>query len=163
VPQDVHLFNISIADNLRLGRPDASIEEVEAAAQSALAHEFVEALPEGYDTIAGELGNLLSGGQRQRLAIARALLVDAPVLVLDEAVSNLDAESERELTAGTQRARSGRTTLVVAHRLSTILAADRVVMLETGRIVQTGPPDVLMASDGPFARLVDTQVATADG
>lgn len=161
VPQDVHLFNISIADNLRLGRPDASIEEVKEAARSALAHEFIEALPDGYDTIAGELGNLLSGGQRQRLAIARALLVDAPILVLDEAVSNLDAESEYELTMGMQRARSGRTTLVVAHRLSTIRAADRVVMLEGGRIVQTGPPDELMASTGPFAKLVATQLATA--
>ncbi|MGN9908897.1 ABC transporter ATP-binding protein [Phytohabitans sp. LJ34] len=159
VPQDVHLFNISIADNLRLGRPGATQAEVEAAARTAQAHDFVTDLPAGYETIAGELGNLLSGGQRQRLAIARALLADTPVLVLDEAVSNLDTESERHLSAAIAATRGGRTTLVIAHRLTTIRTADRVVMLEQGRIVEEGRPDDLLARGGRFARLVRTQLA----
>ncbi|MFC0531828.1 ABC transporter ATP-binding protein [Phytohabitans kaempferiae] len=161
VPQDVHLFNISIADNLRLGRPEATREQVEAAARTAQAHEFVAALPDGYDTIAGELGNLLSGGQRQRLAIARALLAETPILVLDEAVSNLDAESERHLAAAIAATRAGRTTLVIAHRLTTIRTADRVVMLEHGQIVEQGRPDELLAREGRFAKLVRTQLTAA--
>jgi ATP-binding cassette subfamily C protein CydC len=157
VPQDVHLFNTTIAENLALGRPDASRAEVEAAARAALAHDFVAALPEGYDTVAGELGNVLSGGQRQRLAIARALVADTPILVLDEAVSNLDAESEQELAESLRTAGAGRTTLVIAHRLSTILTADHVVMLRAGEVVETGSPRELLAAGGPFAGLVQTQ------
>lgn len=159
VPQDVHLFNISVADNLRLGRPDATGGEIEAAARTAQAHDFVADLPDGYDTVAGELGNLLSGGQRQRLAIARALLAGTPILVLDEAVSNLDAESEQHLAAAIAATRDGRTTLVIAHRLTTIRTADRVVMLEHGRIVEEGRPDELLARGGRFAQLVRTQIA----
>ncbi|MDQ7908056.1 ABC transporter ATP-binding protein [Phytohabitans sp. ZYX-F-186] len=158
VPQDVHLFNISIADNLRLGRPDATRDQIEAAARTAQAHEFVTDLPDGYDTVAGELGNLLSGGQRQRLSIARALLAGTPILVLDEAVSNLDTESERQLAAAIAATRSGHTTLVIAHRLTTIRTADRVVMLEHGRVVEQGRPDDLLARDGRFAELVRTQL-----
>ncbi|MER7008895.1 ABC transporter ATP-binding protein [Dactylosporangium sp. NPDC000555] len=159
VPQDVHLFNISIADNLRLGRPEATQAEIEEAARLAHAHGFIQDLPGGYHTVAGELGNLLSGGQRQRLAIARALLTDAPILVLDEAVSNLDAQSEHELTTAIRATSAERTTLVIAHRLSTIRTADRIVMLDHGRVVETGRPDELLARPGAFSELVRTQLA----
>jgi thiol reductant ABC exporter CydC subunit len=154
VPQDTYLFRASVLENLRLGRPDASLETVEAAARAAQAHDFILALPRGYDTVISERGLSLSGGQRQRLAIARALVLDPPVLVLDEAVSNLDAEHERLLRAALETARSGRTTLLIAHRLSTILSADRVVMLAAGRVVADGPPRRLLREGGPFAALV---------
>lgn len=160
VPQDVHLFNQTIAENLRLGAPDASDDAVEAAARQALAAGFVHALPQGYDTVAGELGATLSGGQRQRLAIARALLVDAPVMVLDEAVSNLDTESERELRAAMSHARDGRTILVIAHRLSTIAAADRVVMLDHGRVVATGAHTELLRESPAYRELLASQDVT---
>lgn len=154
VPQDVYLFNQSVRDNLRLGRPDATDPEIERAAAVALVTEFVGTLPDRFDTILGERGARLSGGQRQRLAIGRALLRDAPVLVLDEAVSNLDVESERQLQMAMAEATAGRTTLVIAHRLSTIRRADRVVVLDGGRVVEEGRYDELVARDGPFARLV---------
>ncbi len=157
VPQDVHLFNLTIAENIRLGRPDASAEEISHAARQALAADFVNALPDGYDTVAGELGATLSGGQRQRLAIARALLVDAPIVVLDEAVSNLDTQSERDLRAAMTHARTGRTTLVIAHRLSTIVAADRVVLLEGGRVVATGSHTDLLDRCPAYVELLASQ------
>jgi len=158
VPQDVYLFNQSIADNIRLARPDAGDAEVERAARAALAHEFVTGeLPDGYQTLVGERGARLSGGQRQRIAIARALLKDAPVLVMDEAVSNLDAESERALEVAMARARSGRTTLVIAHRLSTILAADRIVVLNHGQVAETGAHPELLARNDTYARLIGAQ------
>ena len=161
VPQDVFLFNASMADNIRLGRPDAPTEVVVAAAMAAQAHEFLAPLPDGYDTVAGELGSQLSGGQRQRIAIARALLTDADILLLDEAVSNLDAESELALAEAVGTARVGRTTLVIAHRLSTIRAADRVVVLDGGQVAEIGTHDELMDRQGVYARLIASQLAPA--
>lgn len=158
VPQDVYLFNIAIRDNIRLARPDAADAEVEAAARAALAHDFiVDELRDGYDTIAGERGAQLSGGQRQRIAIARALLTDAPILVMDEAVSNLDAESELALQAAAAHARRGRTTLIIAHRLSTIRSADRIAVLDAGRLVEEGTHEMLLARGATYAELIASQ------
>jgi ATP-binding cassette, subfamily C, bacterial CydC len=161
VPQDAYLFNVSLRDNIRLGRPDATDAEVEAAARAALAEEFIDGLPDGYDTAAGELGARLSGGQRQRIAIARALLKDAPILVMDEAVSSLDAASEREVAAAMATARQGRTTLVIAHRLSTIRAADRMVVLDAGRVAEVGTHDDLAGGGGTYTRLLASQLEAA--
>ncbi|MEV0616399.1 thiol reductant ABC exporter subunit CydC [Nonomuraea sp. NPDC050404] len=159
VPQDVYLFNIPLRDNIRLGRPEATDEEVEAAARAAHAHEFITGLPDGYATLPGELGARLSGGQRQRIAIARALLKDAPILVMDEAVSNLDAESEQEVAAAMTAARHDRTTLVIAHRLSTIRTADRVVVLDGGGVAESGAHAELLAREGAYSRLLATQLS----
>lgn len=157
VPQDVYLFNTTVRDNIRLGRPDATDTDVETAAQRALVAEFVPDLPDGLDTVIGERGATLSGGQRQRIAIARALLKDSPVLVMDEAVSNLDTENEQTLYAAMAEVRRGRTTLLIAHRLSTIRTADHIVVLDTGHVAETGTYDDLIARNGTFARLVNTQ------
>ncbi|CAM3965023.1 ABC transporter ATP-binding protein [Kibdelosporangium persicum] len=157
VPQDVFLFDDSIAGNIRLGRPDATDAEVAEAARLAGAHEFVQALPEGYDTNCGERGALLSGGQRQRIAIARALLTRAPVLVMDEAVSGLDTESERALHEGLDAARGSRTTLVIAHRLSTIRRADKVVVLDGGTVVAQGTHEELVTGDAGYRDLLARQ------
>ncbi|WP_313313100.1 ABC transporter transmembrane domain-containing protein [Pulveribacter sp.] len=161
VPQDAVIFSSSALDNIRYARPGASREEVIAAARAAFAHDFIEALPEGYDTFLGERGVRLSGGQRQRIAIARALLKDAPVLLLDEATSALDAHSERAVqqaldAALAQRAGS-RITLVIAHRLATVQHADRIVVLEQGRVVEEGRHAELVARGGAYARLARLQ------
>jgi ABC-type multidrug transport system fused ATPase/permease subunit len=160
VPQDIYLFHDTVRSNIALGQPDASDADVESAARAALAHEFiVNELPDGYRTVVGERGARLSGGQRQRIGIARALLLDAPVLALDEPVSHLDTESERLLAQAMARVRLGRTTLLIAHRLSTMELADRILVLERGLAVEEGPFDVLLARDGAFARLVRQQRA----
>jgi ATP-binding cassette subfamily B protein len=157
VQQDNYLFNTSIRENIRLGKPDATAEEIEAAARAANIHTFIVGLPHGYDTVVGERGAKLSGGQRQRLALARAFLKNAPILVLDEATSNLDSENERLIKAAVARLMAGRTTLVIAHRLSTIISADRVVMLDCGQVVASGRHADLVAAEGPYAQLIAAQ------
>jgi len=157
VPQDPVIFAASARDNIRFGRPDASDAEIEEAAKAAAAHGFISALPDGYDTYLGERGVMLSGGQKQRIAIARAILRDAPVLLLDEATSALDAESERAVQAAVDRLAEGRTTIIVAHRLATVKKADRIVVMDQGRIVAQGSHDALVAEDGLYARLARLQ------
>ncbi|SPH18785.1 Putative multidrug export ATP-binding/permease protein [Defluviimonas aquaemixtae] len=157
VPQDPVIFAASARENIRFGRPEATDAEVEAAARSAAAHDFIAALPEGYDSFLGERGVMLSGGQKQRIAIARAILRDAPVLLLDEATSALDAESERAVQKAVERLAEGRTTLIVAHRLATVKKADRIVVFDRGRIVATGTHEALVAEDGLYARLARLQ------
>ncbi|AJY46354.1 ABC transporter transmembrane domain-containing protein [Martelella endophytica] len=160
VPQDVAIFAASIHDNIALGRPDATREEVRAAAIAAQADGFIEKLESGYDTLAGERGITLSGGQRQRIAIARAVLRDAPVLLLDEATSALDAESETLVQQALGTLMTGRTTLVIAHRLATVLSADRIVVMDEGRIVEEGTHETLVAENGLYARLARLQFNT---
>jgi subfamily B ATP-binding cassette protein MsbA len=150
VSQDVFLFRGAIRDNIALGRPGASQEEIEAAARRANAHDFIMGFRDGYDTSVGEQGLQLSGGQRQRIAIARALLKDAPILLLDEPTAALDSESEREVQTALDALQSGRTTIVVAHRLQTIIGADRIYVIEDGRAVESGSHDELIAFDGAY-------------
>ena len=161
VPQDTILFAGSVADNIRYGRLDARDEEVEAAARVAAAHDFINALPDGYATQLGERGARLSGGQRQRIAIARAVLKNPTVMLLDEATSSLDSESERLIQEAFEVLRKDRTTLVIAHRLSTVQGADRIIVLEDGHIVETGRHDDLIAANGLYARLAAVQFAGA--
>jgi len=157
VPQDPVIFAASARDNIRFGRPEATDAEVEAAARAAAAHEFLSALPEGYDSYVGERGVMLSGGQKQRIAIARAILRDAPVLLLDEATSALDAESERAVQQAVDHLSRDRTTLIVAHRLATVKKADRILVFDEGRIVAQGSHDALVAQGGLYARLARLQ------
>lgn len=160
VPQDTVVFGASAADNIAYGRPGASRAEIEAAARLALAHDFIAALPQGYDTVLGERGITLSGGQRQRIAIARAVLKDAPVLLLDEATSALDAESETLVQQALEQLMQGRTTLVIAHRLATVLKADRIIVMDQGKIVESGSHADLVTQDGLYARLARLQFET---
>ena len=157
VEQDPTIFAGTIAENIRFGRPGASFEELEAASKAALVHDYVVNLPNGYDSIVGERGVMLSGGQKQRLAIARALLKDAPILLLDEATSALDAESERLVQVALKRLMENRTTLVIAHRLATIRDADRIVVLEKGRVIGEGTHNELVRKGGKYAELAKLQ------
>jgi ATP-binding cassette subfamily C protein CydCD len=159
VSQDTWLFHGTVEDNLRLGRPDATEADLAAAARAANAHDFIMALPDGYQTAIGERGSQLSGGQRQRLAIARALLRDAPILVLDEALSSVDAENEAVIQQALDRLMVGRTTLILAHRLSSVIGADRILVLEDGAVAQSGTHAALIAMDGPYRRLMGPQLA----
>ncbi len=157
VPQDAVIFSTSALENIRYGKPEATDEEVKAAASAAFAHEFISALPEGYDTFLGERGVRLSGGQRQRVAIARAMLKNSPLLLLDEATSALDAESERMVQAALESAMKGRTTLVIAHRLATVQQATRILVLDHGRLVEQGTHAELVSRGGIYARLAALQ------
>jgi subfamily B ATP-binding cassette protein MsbA len=153
VPQDATIFGGTVEENIRYGRLDATDEELEAAARAANAHDFISALPDGYQTVVGDRGTRLSGGQRQRVAIARAIVKDAPILILDEATSSLDNESERLVQGALARLMEDRTTVVVAHRLSTIRAADRIAVLDDGWLLELGTHQELIEADGLYAHL----------
>ena len=157
VSQDTILFNATVRENIAYGRPEAGLEEIEQAAEAAYADHFIQALPKGYDTPLGERGLKLSGGQRQRIAIARALLKNPPILILDEATSHLDTESEREVQSALENLMQGRTVFVIAHRLSTIQRADRILVLEAGRIIQDGTNETLLREGGAYKKLYDLQ------
>jgi ATP-binding cassette subfamily B protein len=157
VSQDVFLFHGTVRENIAFGEPNASLEAVEQAAKLAEAHEFISELPEGYDAIVGERGQKLSGGQRQRLSIARALLKDPRVLILDEATSAVDNETEAAIQRSLTQIREGRTLIMIAHRLSTIVDADQIVVLDKGRIVQQGTHTELVAKKGIYQQLWQVQ------
>ena len=162
VAQDMYLFYGTIADNLRMARPGATAGELEQAARAANIHEFIAGLPEGYDTVVGERGVRLSGGERQRIAIARAILKDSPILVLDEALSSVDAQSEAVINEALRKLMEGRTTMIIAHRLSSVIHADRIVVLERGRVVETGSHGTLLESGGTYSRLMAAQAQAGD-
>jgi ATP-binding cassette subfamily B protein len=159
VPQDISLFHRSVIENIRYGRPDASDEEVLGAANAARCGDFINALPNGLETVVGERGLKLSGGQRQRIAIARAFLKDAPLLLLDEATSALDGDSEEAIREALGRLMQGRTVIAIAHRLSTVRNFDRVVVLQAGQVVQDGPPDYLVRHNGLYRNLVQREMS----
>ena len=157
--QDVVLFNASVKDNIRIGRRDASDQEVVRAARLAQCDTFVERMPQGYDTVIGENGETLSGGERQRISIARALLKDAPIVLLDEATTSLDVENETRIQAAIAELVRDKTVLIIAHRMRTVANADKVIVLENGRVAETGTPEELKRRNGLFARMVERQTA----
>jgi ATP-binding cassette subfamily B protein len=162
VPQDVSLFHRSVMENIRYGKPDATDEQVEAAAKAAECGDFIEAMPEGFATEVGDRGVKLSGGQRQRLAIARAFLRNAPILLLDEATSALDSESELRVQEALDRLMVGRTVIAVAHRLSTLRDFDRIIVMQSGQVLQDGAPTDLERVDGPYRDLLSLQAVTLE-
>ncbi len=162
VLQEPFLFFGSIAENIAYGRPEATREEIVAAARAANAHEFILRLPQGYDSLVGERGQGLSGGERQRISIARALLIDPRILILDEATSSVDTETEREIQRALDNLVQGRTTIAIAHRLSTLRRADRLVVMDRGAVVEVGPHDALMARRGAYWRLYQAQARTEE-
>ena len=155
--QDVLLFNASIADNIRIGRRNATDEEVQKVARLAQCDDFIGRMPQGYDTIIGENGETLSGGERQRISIARALLKDAPVILLDEATASLDAENETKIQSGISELVRNKTVIIIAHRMRTVLGADHIVVLDAGTVAEQGTPAELIAKQGEFARMVSLQ------
>jgi ATP-binding cassette subfamily B protein/subfamily B ATP-binding cassette protein MsbA len=163
VRQDPLLLPVSIADNIAYGRPGASRDDIDFAATAANADGFIRDLPQGYDTVLGERGATLSGGQRQRIAIARALLKDAPILILDEPTSALDVDTEAQLMEALQRLMRGRTTFLITHRLSAVRAADHIVVIENGHIVEAGSHDELVAADGRYRHYHNLQTPTPAG
>jgi len=163
VLQEPFLFFGTIAENIAYGRPQASRAEIIAAARAAHAHEFILRLPHGYDSLVGERGQALSGGERQRISIARALLIDPRLLILDEATSSVDTQTEKEIQKALDNLARGRTTIAVAHRLSTLRRADRLVVLDRGEVVEVGPHDELMAREGAYFRLYQAQARHVDG
>jgi ATP-binding cassette subfamily B protein len=163
VPQEAVVFSGSVMENIRYGKPDATVQEVHDAAEAAFALEFISELPQGFDTYLGDRGVRLSGGQRQRIAIARAILKNPPMLLLDEATSALDANSERMVQAALEKAMQGRTTLVIAHRLSTVQRADSIWVLDHGRLVERGTHAELMARTGLYSRLAHLQFSDSLG
>jgi ATP-binding cassette, subfamily B, bacterial MsbA len=157
VTQETILFNDTVRNNIAYGQPDVPLSKVQEAAKMALAHDFILGMPEGYDTVIGEKGVRLSGGERQRLAIARAILKNAPILILDEATSALDTESEAFVQAALANLMTGRTVFVIAHRLTTVRRADRIVVLENGQITEVGSHEQLLQRSGTYRRLYDLQ------
>ena len=156
------LFFGTIAENIAYGKPDATREQIIAAARAAHAHEFILRLAQGYDSMVGERGQGLSGGERQRISIARALLIDPPILILDEATASVDSETEKEIQKALDNLVTGRTTIAIAHRLSTLQKADRLVVLDRGRVVEEGGHDELMAAEGAYYRLYMAQARNVD-
>ena len=153
MPQDTVLFNDTLKYNIRYGRPDASFEEVQEAARAAHLAEFIERLPDGYDTRVGERGLKLSGGEKQRVAIARTLLKNPPILIFDEATSALDSKTEKAIQAELEQAAIGRTALIIAHRLSTVMSADEILVLDGGKVVERGTHRALLERDGAYAHM----------